>query len=146
MSADLARQRAYRKANGNACTLKYERTKHGKLMRIYRNMKSRIEGVQWQKAHLYAGKYLLPKDEFYLWAIASPDFHRLYAEWVESGYERKLAPSVDRKDSSVGYRPWNMEWVTHSENSRRGAVSKRTQREEAGGRSANQYVPTSMAA
>ena len=146
MSSNLAKQRAYRKANGNACTLKYERTKHGKLMRIYRNMKSRIEGVQWHKAHLYAGKYLLPKDEFYVWAMMSPDFHRLYAEWVESGYERKLAPSVDRKDSSIGYRPWNMEWVTHSENSRRGAVGKRTHREESEGRSASQYVPTSRAA
>lgn len=146
MSTDLEKQRAYRKANGNACTLKYERTKHGKLMRIYRNMKSRIEGVQWQKRHLYAGKYLLPKDEFYIWAIASPDFHRLYSEWVESGYDRKLAPSVDRKDSSIGYRPWNMEWVTHSENSRRGAVSKGRQRVESEARSANLYVPTSIAA
>ena len=138
-------QRAHRKANGNAHTLKYERTKHGKLMRIYRNMKSRIDGVQWTKAHLYQGKYLLPKDEFYVWAMMSPDFHRLYAEWVESGYERKLAPSVDRKDSSVGYRPWNMEWVTHSENSRRGAVSPRRQREEAEGRSSNQYIPARAA-
>lgn len=139
-------QRERRKANGNAATHKYERTKAGKLMRIYRNMKSRIEGVQWMKAHLYEGKYLLPKDEFYAWAIASPEFHRLFREWEESGFQRKLAPSVDRKDSSVGYRLWNMEWVTHSENSRRGAVAKRTHREESEGRSASQYVPMEKAA
>lgn len=141
-----ARQREYRKANGNACTNKYERTKHGKLMRIYRNMKSRIEGVQWQKSHLYAGKYLLPKDEFYVWAITSPGFHRLFREWEESGYDRKLAPSVDRVDSSVGYRIWNMQWVTHSENSRRGSISQHRQRQESEGRSANQYVPMEEAA
>lgn len=141
-----AKQREARKANGNAYTLKYERTKYGKLMRIYRNMKSRIEGVQWQKHHLYAGKYLLPKDEFYAWAVMSSDFHRLFREWEESGYERKLAPSVDRVDSSIGYRTWNMEWVTHSENSRRGAVNKRKHREESEGRAANQYVPTARAA
>lgn len=145
MSADLEKQRAYRKANGNACTLKYERTKYGKLMRIYRNMKSRIEGVQKQKYHLYRGKYLLPKDEFYAWAVMSPEFHRLFAEWVESGYERKLAPSVDRVDSSIGYRTWNMQWVTHSENSRRGSVSRRAQRLESEGRSENQYVPARAA-
>lgn len=120
-----ANQREYRRANGNAATNKYEHTKHGKLMRNYRNMKSRIEGVQWLKAHLYAGKSLLPKDEFYAWAMGCNAFHRLYREWVESGYDRKLAPSVDRKDSRLGYEVGNMEWVTHSENSRRGAVSPR---------------------
>lgn len=139
-------QRAKRKENGNAYTLKYERTKHGKLMRVYRNMKSRIEGVQKHKAHLYVGKYLMPKDEFYTWAVMSPEFHRLYAEWVESGYERKLAPSVDRVDSRVGYRAWNMQWVTHSENSRRGSVSKRTRRLESKARSEGQYVPARKAA
>src|SRR5690606_37415955 len=78
-------QRRYRRETGNAQTLKYERTKHGKLVRIYRNMKSRIEGVQRQKFHLYRGKYLLPKEEFYVWALMQPEFHRLYSEWVESG-------------------------------------------------------------
>lgn len=138
-------QREQRKSDGNAYTLKYERTKHGKLMRIYRNMKSRIEGVQWQKHHLYAGKYLLPTEEFYVWAAMSPEFDRLYREWVASGYERKLAPSVDRIDSSVGYRTWNMQWVTHSENSRRGAVSKRTRRLEREAASEMQYVPARAA-
>jgi hypothetical protein len=141
-----AKQRETRKANGNAYTLKYERTKAGKLMRLYRNMQSRIEGVQWQKHHLYAGKYLLPRDEFYTWAIASAEFHRLFREWEAAGYQRKLAPSVDRINSDVGYHPWNMQWVTHSENSRRGSVSKRRQREESEGRSAAQFVPMRRAA
>lgn len=141
----MANQRETRKANGNAYTLKYERTKYGKLMRIYRNMKSRIEGIQKLKAHLYVGKYLMPKDEFYGWAVMSPEFHRLFDAWVESGYERKLAPSVDRVDSSVGYRAWNMQWVTHSENSRRGSVSKRTTRLESEANSARQYVPARAA-
>lgn len=142
----LAYQRAKRAENGNAYTAKYERTKHGKLMRIYRNMKSRIEGVQWMKAHLYAGKYLLPKYEFYGWALGSAEFHRLFREWEESGFDRKLAPSVDRKDSNQGYAVWNMEWVTHSENSRRGAVSKRTRRLESEARAESQYVPARKAA
>lgn len=123
----LRRQREYRKRTGNAATLKYERTKRGKLMRIYRNMLSRVTGVQAAKYHLYQGKALLEKHDFYEWAIDQTDFHRLYDAWVGSGYDRKLAPSVDRIDSSQGYETWNMEWVTHSENSRRGAVGKRKQ-------------------
>lgn len=142
----LAYQRERRKADGNADTRKYEHTKAGKLMRLYRNMKSRIEGVQKAKHHLYVGKYLMPKDEFYVWAIGNPEFHRLFAEWVAADYCRKLAPSVDRVDSKVGYRAWNMQWVTHSENSRRGAVGRKERRLESEAMSANQYVPTRLAA
>lgn len=121
----LEYQRRRRAETGNAWTLKYERTKAGKLMRIYRNMRSRIEGVQKHKFHLYRGKSLLPKEQFYLWAINSNEFHRLFREWEEAGYPRKLAPSVDRVDPSRGYEIGNMQWVTHSENSRRGSVGGR---------------------
>lgn len=120
----LYAQKAYRERTGNAATKKYERTKKGKLMRNYRNMESRIKGIQWQKHHLYKGKALLSREEFYEWSMSNPDFHRLFNAWVESDYERKLSPSVDRLDSSKGYEVGNMEWVTHSENSRRGASRK----------------------
>lgn len=93
-------------------------------MRLYRNMKSRIDGVQKTKHHLYIGKFLLEKELFYIWANNSPEFFKLYAEYVASGYDRKLAPSVDRVDSSNGYTLDNMEWVTMSENSRRGTISR----------------------
>lgn len=93
-------------------------------MREYRNMQSRVTGVQKKKAHLYLGKELLPRDEFYNWAIFHIDFVLLYVKWVDSGYDRKLTPTVDRIDSDKGYCLSNMEWVTHSENSRRGAVSR----------------------
>ena len=103
---------------------KYEKTPNGFLMRMYRNMKSRILGIQKAKRHLYEGKYLLPKEEFYEWAKNSPQFMVLFDKWVKSGYDRKLSPSVDRIDSSKGYTIENMEWVTHSENSRRGTRNK----------------------
>jgi len=116
----LDRQRKYREKTGNAATKKYERTQKGKLMRLYRNMQSRITGIQKQKAHLYVGKELLSKEEFYQWAEASPDWDLLYSDWVQSGFDRKFAPTVDRIDSSKGYTPANMRWLTHSENSRLG--------------------------
>jgi hypothetical protein len=118
-----ARQREWRKATGNASTKKYERTTKGKLMRNYRNMESRVKGIQTKKFHLYAGKKLLSREEFYEWAMNSVEFHCLFWEWEESGYEMKLAPSVDRVDPDKGYEIGNMEWVTHSENSRRGGLS-----------------------
>lgn len=118
-------RREWRKKTGNASTKKYEKTKKGFLMRLYRNMKSRIEGVQKSKHHLYKGKSLIPKDDFYEWAFNSLDFHQLFDTWESNEYDRKLTPSVDRVDSSVGYLESNMEWVTHSENSRRGSLNAR---------------------
>ena len=122
--AQLIRQRERRKLDGNAATHKYEKTKKGFIMRLYRNMQSRITGVQKQKYHLYKGKSLLPREEFYDWAINNNNFNLLFDEWEESGHTRKLTPSVDRIDSSKGYFLDNMEFVTHSENSRRGSINR----------------------
>lgn len=109
-------------------TKEYERTPKGLLMRRYRNMKSRVTGVQKAKYHLYKGKSLLPKKDFYDWSIDHPDFLKLYKGFVESGYEMKLSPSVDRIDSDLGYEISNMRWITHSENSRLGCISKNRKR------------------
>lgn len=118
------RQKEYRESNGNACTKKYEKTQKGFLVRLYRNMESRVTGVQSKKAHLYEGKELLDRDLFYEWSLAPPEFQELFLLWELSGYARRLCPSVDRVESSDGYRLDNMEWVTFSENCRRGALSR----------------------
>lgn len=118
-------QREYRKRVGNVSTHKYERTINGFLVRKYRNMESRVTGVQRLKSHLYKGLDLLDRESFYRWAKSSDTFQGLFKSWVADGYNRKLCPSVDRIDSSQGYHLSNMEWITHSENSRRGSLSAR---------------------
>lgn len=114
-----AYRRNYRARTNNQSTKKYEKTKKGFLMRCYRNMQSRICGVQKLKAHLYLGKDLLPRQDFYEWAFTDKEFNRLFKEWEEQGYPQKLSPSINRIDSDLGYELSNMEWLTHSENSRR---------------------------
>ena len=121
---NLKRQREYRKRNDNKCTRKYEKTPNGFLMRKYRNMQSRTKGIQWKKKHLYNGLELLDRQEFYNWAKNSNEFWDLFNKWVENDYDRKLCPTVNRIDSQVGYNLHNIEWLTHSENSRLGALSK----------------------
>ena len=118
------KMRKWRRETHNISTFKYEKTINGFLMRLYRNMQSRVTGIQKLKQHLYKNLELLDRQEFYKWAKASKEFKKLYDNWVENNYDRKLTPSVDRVDSSIGYRLSNMKWVTHSENSRRGAVSR----------------------
>ncbi len=115
----------YRRKTNNIATKKYEKTKRGFLTRLYRNMVSRISGVQKAKYHLYKGKTILDKTLFYEWALNNETFHLLFNEYEKQNYDRKLAPSVDRIDSEGGYFIGNMEFVTHSENSRRGAIKKK---------------------
>ena len=115
------KQRQYRISSRNEATKKYEKTHKGFLMRLYRNMQSRIMGIQKAKYHLYQGKELLPREEFYQWAFNNEVFIYLFKLYEANNYDRRLTPSVDRIDSSRGYSIDNMEWVTHSENSRRGS-------------------------
>lgn len=103
---------------------KYHRTPAGFLSRLYKNMRGRVEGIQSLKAHLYKGLYLLPRDDFYAWAMSNDNFHTLYNDWVNNNYDRKLTPSVDRIDPQLGYTVSNIRWLTHSENSRLGAISR----------------------
>lgn len=118
------RQKRYRKENGNAYTKKYEKTINGFLVRMYRNMQSRTLGIQKQKKHLYGGKELFNKEEFYTWAKTNTVFAKLFKEWEDAGYTRKLCPTVDRVDSTKGYSFDNVVWLTHSENSRKGCFSR----------------------
>lgn len=120
-------QRTRRLCNNNQDTKKYEKTLNGYLMRMYRNMKSRVTGVQSKKAHLYQNKEIMDKDLFYAFAKCSPMFLALFYQYEKEGYVQKLAPTPDRKDSSKGYTMENIQWVTHSVNSSRGAISKHGQ-------------------
>lgn len=87
--------REYRKRTGNRATHKYEKTVKGFLMRKYRNMQSRVTGVQKLKAHLYRGKDLLSREEFYDWALNSEDFKRkdeegLGTNWILFNHKKKM--------------------------------------------------------
>ena len=110
--------REYRSKTKNKNTLNYEKTLKGKLMRTYRNMLSRVTGIQKAKAHIYEGLDILDKEDFYEWSLKKMDYKRIYKEWVESDYSRKFTPSIDRKDPKEGYIIGNMRWVTHSYNSK----------------------------
>lgn len=105
-------------------TQKYEKTVRGFLMRSYRNMNSRVKGIQKSKSHLYEGKEILSKEDFYNFGFSSPEFYKLFGEYKESGFDRKLCPSPDRKDSSKGYTIDNLQWVTQQINSIRGLESR----------------------
>lgn len=124
------RQAEYRKRTHCFATKSYEKTLNGYIMRMYRNMASRINGIQKAKAHLYFGKEIMSKYEFYAIVKSSSDFSVLFDRYKESGFELKCAPSVDRIDSTLGYTHDNIRFITHSENSRLGGLNKRIHKGE----------------
>lgn len=110
------RQKEYRNNNSNKSTKIYEKSLHGYLVRTYRNMLSRVTGIQEKKAHLYKGLDIMDKKDFYEWSLCS-NYPILLEKYKISNYDMKLAPSIDRKDPTRGYVLDNIRWVTHSENS-----------------------------
>jgi len=93
-------------------------------MKTYSSMKDRVSGVISGKAHLYKGLPILPRGKFYLWSKNNEDFLRLYQSYVESQFDMKKAPSIDRIDPRGGYTLENMRWITHSHNSSLGSINR----------------------
>lgn len=122
LNKTLIKQRLDRLSNSNKWTKKYEKTKKGFLMRVYRNMLSRTKGLV--KPQIYKGLEILSKEEFYEWTLTNTNFNDLFSTWEQESYNKKLTPSINRIDSSRGYSLDNIEWITHSENSRLGAESR----------------------
>lgn len=111
------KQREYRAKNKNKCTKSYEKTKSGFIMRMYRNMKTRINNKTQSKTQRYNGLDILSKEEFYLWINNNSVFHTLFEQYEESNFQMRLAPSIDRVDSNKGYTLDNIRIITHSINS-----------------------------
>jgi len=118
------KQREKRALNENYHTKKYEKTKKGFLVRTYRNMLSRVSGVTKNKNHLYLGLEILNKESFYEWSLNNDSFNHLFDVWKSLEYKRTLTPSIDRIDSKKGYILENIQWITFSENCKKGNESR----------------------
>ena len=54
------------------------------------------------------------------WLFSKELFHKLYDEWVLSGYSKDSKPSVDRKDDYISYTTENIELTTWGDNNAKG--------------------------
>jgi len=117
-------QQESRKQTKNKSIKTYEKTINGFLMRVYRNMLSRVNGIQKEKLHIYKGLEILDKEMFYQWSKTDHIFNTLFKNWELSNYNQKLTPSIDRINSDKGYTIDNIRWLTNSENSKFGAMNK----------------------
>lgn len=87
----------------------YKRTKAGLISVIYSNQKSNAI-KRGRKAPNYT------KIEFSKWLLSKKKFHKLYLEWVNSGFNKNFTPSCDRIDDYKDYSLDILRVVTWSEN------------------------------
>lgn len=108
-----------------AIVKRYKRTLRGMILERYKEMRCRVEGKRPRGRHRYEGLSICDKEDFLNWSEVDLVLHMLYRGWVESNYDKRLSPSVDRIDPTQGYILSNIRWVTHSQNSSDGGKNKR---------------------
>jgi hypothetical protein len=88
----------------------------GKLRSIYKDQYKRSKR-KWDSSPTYT------REEFIEYWINNPLYVELYTNWVNSDYDKLLAPSIDRLDNSLGYSFENTQLVTWKENKDKEKVS-----------------------
>ncbi len=94
----------------------YQRTKKGLVVQIYSG----------QRASSKTRGHSMPEYtrlDLQAWLFEQELFHMLHKDWVESGYDRMLSPSVDRIDDDVHYKFDNIQLMTWGENIDKGHIS-----------------------
>ena len=102
----------------NLAKLEWNRTKAGKICKIYSKQ------VQSSKRR----NMPLPtysKDELRDWLMASQEFHHIFNLWIISGFDTRLAPSIDRVDPYKSYTFDNIEVMTWNENDIKGRTERK---------------------
>lgn len=104
----------------------YDRYRHRySIVRIfnhrYNSLKDRctkVHKVNGIKKSVYGKKYLTKK-RWLKWCYEDKNYKKfmnLYNTWVQSGFNRKLVPSIDRINNKLGYEEQNIQWLTLTEN------------------------------
>jgi len=107
----------------------YRRTFNGKIRLTYQKMKGRVKGnneTRERTKKLYVGKSICSKEDFIKWSKTDPCFLKLFKRWKKSGFKLINSPSIDRIDSSKGYKLNNIRWISNSENCYLGAKNHHT--------------------
>lgn len=87
----------------------YRKTKIGLACRIYADQETR----SWQRNDP-PPEYT--SSEFKKWLFNQPSFDLLFENWKKSGFQKMLAPSVDRKNDYLPYKFDNIQLMTWQEN------------------------------
>ena len=100
---------------------RYRKNKDRLLAHIYRGIVNRCNGVQ--RKYSSTGTTPISIAEWKSFCTSTrTEFDKLYDAWEKSGFQRRMAPSIDRIDNNRGYTIDNMQWLSQSDNSRKGTM------------------------
>ena len=97
----------------NECIVESHRTKKGLLRRLYNRQVHSSKERNHPKPE-YDKKWLTE------WCLNQDKFHKLYKEWVDSGYDKNKTPSIDRINPVLPYLKDNIQLMTWRENNVKG--------------------------
>lgn len=88
----------------------------------YTNMGLRVNGKT-RREYRVQGTDMLSSKEFMKWCRSlenMKNFYKLWVKWELSGFPRGLTPSIDRIDNLRGYTVDNIQWLTVTQNNKKG--------------------------
>lgn len=97
----------------NIMSKAYQKTEKGLIAAAYSH----------QKYRSYRRKHPIPTYtlfELREWVFSQSNFKKLFDNWVNSGYQKKIYPSIDRIDDSMGYSLDNIQLITWEMNNTKG--------------------------
>lgn len=65
----------------------------------------------------YYNMEICSKKEFIDRFLIDEMFLNLYKNWQDNNFERKFAPSIDRRNNTIGYKILNLQFIRQGENS-----------------------------
>lgn len=101
------------------CVIKDSRTISGVIRKIYSRQRESCRN----RGHEFP---TYSRIELETWVSTQPLFFALYQDWVNSNYERDLAPSIDRKDDYKSYTFDNIQVMSWEDNRTKSYCSKKT--------------------
>lgn len=101
---------------------RYRKNKSRFLDHVYQGIVRRCNGIPRRYSSTGTTPISVPEWRQFC-AATEVEFNKLYDGWEKSGFQRKMAPSIDRIDNGRGYTVDNMQWLSQSENSRKGVMS-----------------------
>lgn len=96
--------------------LKYKRSIKGLINSAYSGMKRRVLSKNYEH-RFWFGKSILSKEEFIKLIILNKiKCLKLYIIWKNNNFDNNFTPSVDRKNSNIGYTKENITFLPTQEN------------------------------
>ena len=105
--------------------------------RRYKLTRSGVVGTIYQSQRASSKRRGHPMPEYTVEELRTavlkmPLFDTLYNDWVASGYEKDLKPSLDRNDDDLPYLKSNITLMTWGENNAKGAADRKSGRSTGG--------------